>query len=107
MPLTLKDIAALIKSNKIEILTKVKGVVQDVNDMKSEVKVLSERADSEQQKNEERFLMLERQICDLKKSCPPSFAQVVSTPSSQPALKQKEIKVQKKMKTQRSNSLGS
>ena len=44
--------------------------------MKSEVKVLSERADYEQQKNEERFLMLERQICDLKKPCPPSFAQV-------------------------------
>ena len=85
MPLTLEDIAELINTNKREILTKVDGIVQDVNEVKSYVKVLNQRSDSQDKKNEkmeERFLMLENEILEMKKKSPVSFAQVVSSPPS-------------------------
>ena len=45
MPLTLEDIAAMITSNKVEILSKVDGIVEDVKEVKTKVKDLAPQED--------------------------------------------------------------
>ena len=85
MPLTLEDIASLINSNKEEILSKVDGIVEDVKEVKTQVKDLTQRAESQEETNvkmNEKLQLLEKEIHELKKSPTPSFAQVAST--SQP-----------------------
>jgi hypothetical protein len=79
MPLTLEDIAAMITSNKEEILNKVDGIVENVNEVKIQVNDLTERANTQEETHvyvNEKLQLLQKQILELKASPTPSFAQV-------------------------------
>ena len=65
MPLTLEDIAAMITSNKVEILSKVDGIVEDVKEVKTKVKDLAPQEDTNIKVNE-KLELLENQISSLK-----------------------------------------
>ena len=81
MPLTLEDIAAMITSNKEEILNKVDGIVENVNEVKIQVNDLTERANTQEETHvyvNEKLQLLQKQILELKASPTPSFAQVTS-----------------------------
>ena len=68
MPLTLEDIAAMINSNKEEILSKVDGIVEDVKDVKTKVKDLTHRVDSQEETNAEvnkKLELLQNQMSNL------------------------------------------
>ena len=69
MPLTLEDIAEMINSNKKEILNKVDEIVEDVKDVKTKVKDLTNRADAQEATNtkvNEKIDLLQSQISSLK-----------------------------------------
>ena len=51
MPLTLDEIAALITSNKEEILNKVDGIVEDVKEVNTQVNHLTQRANTQEETN--------------------------------------------------------
>ena len=89
MPLTLEDIAAMMNSNKEEILNKVDGLVEEVKEVKTQVKGLTERADSQDETNaivNEKIKHLQSQISDLKKTPRPSYAQVTVTETQEPKI---------------------
>ena len=68
MPLTLEDIAAMINSNKEEILSKVDAIVEDVKDVKTKVKDLTHRVDSQEETNAEvnkKLELLQNQMSNL------------------------------------------
>ena len=83
MPLTLEDIAALINTNKEEIITKVDAIVEDIGGVKTQVNNLVQKAERQEENNiemEDRFLILEKEIQQLKKPSLPvaTFAQIAS-----------------------------
>ena len=79
MPLTLDDIAEMMNSNKKEIISKVDGIVEEVKEVKTQVNILAQRADSQDKTNcivNDKIELLQRQISELK-DCPgASYAQV-------------------------------
>ena len=73
--LTLEDIAALINSNKKEILDKVEGIVVEVKEVKCQVSDLNEKATKQDIINVEvskKLDMLEKEISDMKKHTLPT-----------------------------------